>query len=352
MGWALSYLRSSKVYEMKPAELVDDMKTEFTSNRRRFAPGVLIAFIRFFRELGALGKKYQDFNAFKQDFPIQATSQRGGRANTLIVLRGVAGERSSTLSIRPFYNEIETFFRATHKRFDYPNAAPHATQSWQDYVRWLDALLQLRQKEVELVEQQTIAFVLESLPSHEVDAASLTPIRRRFSRLLQEFDMTSQRGEPRGGAFQGVVYAFIRADAPHLHLDVAKAGAGSKRLQRVGDVDGWQGERLILSAEVKHYRVDDAADVANFASQVAHRNALGLAVAESFDDEVRLQIEDLGLRTIDRETLIERVDIWDPLKQDAAVDAFSYYVCHIEKCMPLMTRVRDFLTSIDKTPAS
>ncbi|BBO34559.1 hypothetical protein PLANPX_4171 [Lacipirellula parvula] len=93
--------------------------------------------------------------------------------------------------------------------------------------------------------------------------------------------------------------------------------------------------------------MDDQADVANFASQIAHRNALGLVVAESFEEEARLHIEDLGLRTLDRETLIERVDIWDPLKQDAAVDAFSYYVCHIEKCMPLITRVRDFLNSID-----
>ncbi|BBO34558.1 hypothetical protein [Lacipirellula parvula] len=195
---------------MKPAELVDDMKTEFTSNRRRFAPGVLVAFIRFFKELDVLGKKYANFEAFKKDFPVQTTSQRGGRANTLIVLRGTAGERASTLSIRPFYNDVETLFRVTHKRFDYPNAAPHATQSWQDYVRWLDALLQLKPKDVERVEQQAIDFVLDSLPSHEIDAATLTPIRRRFSRLLQEFDMTSQRGEPRGAAFQGIVYALMR----------------------------------------------------------------------------------------------------------------------------------------------
>lgn len=178
---------------MTAANLVEDMKTEFSANRRKFAPGVLIAFIRFFRELNALDKRYGNFDEFKRDYPIQTTSQRGGRANTLIVLREATGDRVATLSIRPFYNEIETFFRAVHKRFDYPNAAPHATQSWQDYVRWMDALLQMSGKDVESVERQTIDFVLASLPSHEIDAATLTPIRRRFSRLLQDFDMSAKK---------------------------------------------------------------------------------------------------------------------------------------------------------------
>jgi len=333
---------------MTSSELIQDMKTEFTTNRRKFAPGVLVAFIRFLREIDAFGKKYKDFDEFKLAFPIQSTSRRGGRANTLIVTRKTSDGRQATLSIRPFYNEVEVLFRATHKRFDYPNAAPHATQSWPDYVRWIDALLQLSPRQASIVEKQAIDFVLATLPSHELDASTLTPIRRRFSRLLQEFDMTAKKGEPRGGAFQGVVYAYIRADAPHLHLDVAKAGAGSSRLNRVGDVDGWQGERLILSVEVKHVRVADADEVASFANQVGRRNALGLVVGESFDDAARQLIEDSGLRAIDRDELIARVDIWDPLKQDAAVDAFSYYVCHIEKCMPLITRLRSFLIDLDQ----
>jgi hypothetical protein len=217
-------------------------------------------------------------------------------------------------------------------------------------LRWIDALLQLSPKQAANVEKQAIEFVLATLPSHELDASTLTPIRRRFSRLLQQFDMTAQKGEPRGGAFQGVVYAYIRADSPHLHLDVAKAGAGSRRLNRVGDVDGWQGERLILSVEVKHVRIANADEVADFANQVGHRNALGLVVGESFEESARQLIEDSGLRAIDRDELIARVDIWDPIKQDAAVDAFSYYVCHIEKCMPLINRLHNFLVELEQEP--
>ncbi len=62
---------------MTATDLVEDMKKEFSANRRKFAPGVLIAFIRFFRELNAFSKKYRSFDEFKRDYPIQATSQRG-----------------------------------------------------------------------------------------------------------------------------------------------------------------------------------------------------------------------------------------------------------------------------------
>jgi hypothetical protein len=98
--------------------------------------------------------------------------------------------------------------------------------------------------------------------------------------------------------------------------------------------------------------MSNADEVANFANQELRHNALGLVVAESFDEATRERIEDSGLRVIDHEELSARVDIWDPLKQDAAVDAFSYYVCHIEKKMPLIARVRAYLKTLDEEPTT
>lgn len=332
---------------MTRKELLHRVQAEFRDGRRRFAPGVLIAFVRFLRELDCLGGRYADFDEFSSVYPVQSASRRGGKANTLIVSRGDAG----TLSIRPFYNEVENYFRSTMKRFDYPNAAPHATQSWKDYLPWFDALLQMPVSESSRLESEAIKFVLEELPSHEFAPGAATPIRRRFSRLLEEFEFTAQTGEPRGGSFQGVVYAFIRADAPHLHLEVRKVGAGTKRLNRVGDVDGWQGEHLALSAEVKHYRVvaGNLDEFANFANAVARRGALGLIIGEAIDDEAREEIAGLGLRAVDLENIVDRVDIWDPLKQDAAVDAFAYYVHHVQQNTPLIVRLREFLSALDAT---
>jgi hypothetical protein len=48
---------------------------------------------------------------------------------------------------------------------------------------------------------------------------------------------------------------------------------GSKRLQRVGDVDGWEGGRLAISAEVKQYAlsIDDTRDLESFSNAIGQR---------------------------------------------------------------------------------
>src|SRR6185436_1663960 len=77
------------------------------------------------------------FSEFLVSFPRQTITGAGKHANTLIVSR----PDGKTLSLRPFYNNAERYYRAENKRFDYPSAAPHATQAWSDYIHWLDALI-------------------------------------------------------------------------------------------------------------------------------------------------------------------------------------------------------------------
>ena len=189
--------------------------------------------------------------------------------------------------------------------------------------------------------------MLETLPTHDVVADDLEPLEHRFVALLQGFDFSGYTGEPAGAVFQGFVYAYLRADAPHLHLDISKVGAGSKRLQRVGDVDGWEGERLILSAEVKGYDLDAprVGDCAAFLNQMARRKAMAIVVARSFTADARVDLEAQGARTLDLEELIRLVSLWDPLKQRAAVNSFSYYVHHIQQNSRLGGRLRRFLTT-------
>jgi len=331
-------------------EVLDDFRRDF--ERRRYSAGLLLAFIGFLRELGAFGRGFEDIDAFLTVFPLSDVSVRGGRANTLTV--EVAGDGGPHLvSIRPAYNAAETFFRVTHKRFDYPNCAPHATGQWRDYWHWLDALVGVSEEDADRAEEAVKEHVLGALESHEIDPSQLPPLERPFTRLLEEFDLSRHGREPAGAAFQGAVYAYIRADAPHLHLDVAKVGAGSKRLGRVGDIDGWEGERLVLSVEVKHLSVDEreAEQVLPFLTEVAHRDALAIVAAVTFADAARDRIAELGGRPLDVPDLLSLVDLWDPLKQRAALMAFVYYVHHIEKRKPLMTRVQAFLDAPDAGPA-
>jgi hypothetical protein len=323
---------------MTADELFEDFKAGFP--KRKFSAGLLIAMVNFLRSLDVIGD-LPTLTGLLEKYPQQTLTNQGKRANTLIVK---AGDR--LISLRPFYNEAETYFRVENKRFDYPNCAPHATQAWGDYRSWFDALLAMTPDQVVSLEQRVREFVLAELRSHAIDPSTLTALPRRFTDLLESFSL-AEKGEPAGAAFQGMVYAYIRADAPHLHLEVAKVGAGSKRLQRVGDIDGWDGERLALSAEVKSYHLDQQAaeSLDPFSIEVQQRKALGIVAALSFEDAASDYLRGVGVRPVDLDGLRELVELWDTLKQEAALSAFTYYVHHIEKNKHLIDRLGEFTSA-------
>lgn len=111
-------------------------------------------------------------------------------------------------------------------------------------------MCKLTKSEILAVRKSVVGHVLKQLPSQEYQAGSVRAEPPMFRILLEDFDFTAPRGEPTGAAFQGAVFGFMRADNPHLQVEIDKARTGSKRLQRVGDIDAWDGERLALTAEV------------------------------------------------------------------------------------------------------
>ncbi|MGZ9158939.1 MAG: hypothetical protein ACXW36_08760 [Nitrospira sp.] len=137
------------------------------------------------------------------------------RANTLIVDMG-----GTTVSLRPFYNAAERYYRAEHKRFDYPSCAPHATQAWIDYVHWLDALVTLSEQELDLLQDRVNCFVLERLQSQAFDPATVSLEPPLFRLLLEDFDMTSRKGEPTGATFQAPYSGFF---VPITHICKSKS---------------------------------------------------------------------------------------------------------------------------------
>ena len=324
---------------MTPSELYGEFTASFA--RRKFIAGLLVAFIDFLAELGVPDLQLSAFDDFLSRFKRQERTGAGQLANTLIVDRG----GGQTLSIRPFYNSAERYFRAEQKRFDYPSCAPHATQAWADYTHWLDALVTYSAAELEDLRGRVCRFVLDTLESHEFDPASVKTEPPLFRLLLEGFDLARHKGEPTGAAFQGVVFGFLRADNPHLQIEIGSVRTGSKRLQRVGDVDAWEGGRLAVSAEVKQYEIslDGVADLEAFANETGRRGALGLVVALGFEQGVRERLAGLGVQALDRGDLLRAVALWDPLKQRTAVASFVYYVTHVEKNSALGNRLGGFL---------
>lgn len=328
----------------------DEVFSEFVSGfpARKFSAGLLIAFIDLYVELKIPESGASSFQDILDKFPRKIMTNGGQRANTLIVTR----PDGSTLSLRPFYNAAERFFRAENKRFDYPSCAPHATQAWTDYIQWLDALATFSVEQLSTLRLQVVHYVLTELRNQAFDPSTVQTEPPLFRLLLESFDMTARKGEPSGAAFQGVVFGFLRADNPHLQIEIDKVRTGSKRLQRVGDIDGWEGARLAISAEVKQYviKIGDVPDLEAFANEVGRRGALGIVAGLGFHDEVRDLIENIGIKPLDIEDLLRIVELWDPLKQRTAVASLVYYTSHVEKNSALTERIDTFFRSLLEAP--
>lgn len=326
---------------MTPSEVFDDFQSSFQS--RKFTAGLLLAFIDFLVELNVPALGLSSFEDFLIRFKRQTMTAAGTRANTLIVDRG----GGQTLSIRPFYNRAERYFRAEKKRFDYPSCAPHATQAWSDYISWLDALVTFRANDLVVLRARICEFVLAELESHEFDPSSVKIEPPLFRLLLEEFDLSKHKAERTGAAFQGIVFGFLRADDPYLQMEIEKVRTGSKRLQRVGDIDGWEGAHLAVSVEVKQYVLshDDIGALEAFANETGRRAALGIVAALGFSEGVRERLELIGVRSLDIGDMRRSVALWHPLKQRAAISSLIYYVRHVEKSAALAKRIEAFLDS-------
>lgn len=216
-------------------------------------------------------------------------------------------------------------------------------------MRWLDALVTFTPKDLDRLRANVVDYVLSTLQSQEFDPASVETDPPLFRLVLESFSITAQKGEPTGAAYQGIVFGFLRADNPHLQVEIDKVRTGSKRLQRVGDIDCWEGARLAISAEVKQYalKAGDVPDLEGFANGTGTRGALGIVVAVAFEEAVRDEIEGLGLKALDRADLLRIVEFWDPLKQRTAVKSLVYYVQHVEKNSFLSGRVAAFLKAAE-----
>lgn len=329
---------------MTPDELFNDFESGFA--RRKFTAGLLVAFIDFLDALDVDAAGVASFEAFLGVFPRQMTTSAGARANTLIVRKA----DGRTLSLRPFYNAAERYYRAEQKRFDYPSAAPHATQAWGDYTAWLNALVTFDAAHRATLKGRVNQFVLDTLKSQEFDPSSIEVEPPLFRLLIEGFEMTARKGEPTGAPFQGMVFGFLRADNPHLQIEIDKVRTGSKRLQRIGDVDGWEGGRLAISAEVKQYELQatDIPDLEGFANATGRRGALGIVAALGFGEGAREATEALGVIPLDTGDLLKIVELWDPVKQRTAVASFVYYAKHVEKNSSLSGRIDEFLASAAK----
>jgi hypothetical protein len=327
-----------------PDELFDEIVGLF--EQKKFTAGLAMAFIDLLTHLGVIGAGFDSFADVREQHVVRETLPGGRRANTLVV--EVPGGK--TISLRYFYNHVESYFHNEQKRFGYPTGPGYATGRWADYVPWLDALVTMTPEQVVVLRDRLRTFVLERIPAQVFDPSTVTREPAWFRRVIEEFSLTKQKGEPTGAAYQGLVYGFLKTDNPHLTVETRKVRTGSKRVKRIGDVDGWDGARLAVTAEVKQYQMKEADvdDLQNFAAQVAERGAIGMVVALGFEEGARPAIEALGLRALDIEDLARVVGLWDPVKQRSAANAMLYCFAQIEQNDSLVKRLGAFLQALER----
>lgn len=280
-------------------------------------------------------------------FDWQRTNRRGSPVNTL----NLVVDKRLTIRLRGIYEQIAALVHNDLRRYDYPNSAPHATQAWQGHRDILEVAFRVPPEERRAL-VEGVWDVLLSLPAHEGRGASNAQ-PRPFEVVLSDFPGT-QRGEPPGAVLQGLAFAYYRADSPTVTISTGKAKAGSRQTGRIADVDGWDGDQLALSIEVKDrdLTVLDHGELGSFVGNLANwPDARAIVVARGAEQETVDFLASQDIRFFDRDEMIRSVGYWDLGKQQLAVREFLHYLVHVERNGRLIERYRAFAATHFERPS-
>jgi hypothetical protein len=187
----------------------------------------------------------------------------------------------------------------------------------------------------------TFLLHLPKAPSRTGELLTVRP----FSELLKDFPHT-QQGEPSGAILQGLAFAYYRADAPNVTLETSTVRAGRARRGGVGDIDGWSGDSLVLSIEVKDIIMSTPASdlVSGFLRNLSDwPDATAIVVARSFSPEAKRELERIGIKPLDRDAMGKAVNLWDLRKQQMAMREFAYFLSRVQRSTELVRRLQIFV---------
>lgn len=316
-------------------EVIDSFTEQFPS--RNFILGLMLAFIGVVEDLLAQAQADRSSTALV-DYPPEQLLPNGRRRNALYIKGPV-----HDISLRTYYNHAERVVLYTLRRYGYPNCAPHATQAWEQHKGDLVKLFGMSPEQRRAVADAIweAALALPASPTRSSDEATPRP----FTELLTAFE-NRVGNEPKGAVLQGLAFAYYRADAPNVTLETGKVGAGSARVGRVGDVDGWSGSRLVLSIEVKDYRVDmdEIPVLGSFLGNLAEwPDATAIVVAQGFTAPAEQALREMNILVLDRPTMLRNVELWDLRKQQLAMREFEYYLVRQQRNDKLVRRLEAFV---------
>lgn len=308
---------------------------EVDARGRTYAMALWAAFVGL-TEAVLAGSGETSTDGFLTKYPAEATDARGRTAKTLTIK--VAGK---PIGIRKFVNAFASAAWDTGREF--PNSPGHATWGWREYDGVIDAIAALSPGERTCLVRRVWERMLTKIRK---DAAGIaTPTPRPFEELLQDFYQV--HGDPPGSVLQGLVYGYVRADAPDVAIETGKTGSGSSRTRRIGDVDGRSGKALVLTYEVKDRDIDGRNCHDEFGGWLRNRrsqpDSTAIAVANSFTDEAKEELKKQKVVAITREEMLASVRLWDVRKQALAARSFEHYISRVERSERLVERFEQFV---------
>lgn len=270
-------------------------------------------------------------------------AEAGQTVATLTIFVHDADDREHQIGLRGLYNDFSNLARGPRlSRPGYPSSPGHTTSRWRFNEADLKAIFAMTRGERRAVAESAWALLLE-LPRW---TRRLPPraVSDPFAQVLRDFDRRAHEGEVGGAALQGLVYGYMAADAPTVQFRTASARTGGKRARLVGDIDGYDGPDLALTAEVKDRDLTDAEEITDFYSNLGPwPDAIAFVVCRSASAEFRKEVEELRIGVYTLGQLVDQVELWIVPKQLAAIRHAMGYFDSIEKKPDLGDRFQEFL---------
>lgn len=273
----------------------------------------------------------------------EGRAEAGETVATLTIFVYDADDTEHQVGLRGLYNDFSNFARGPRlSRSGYPSSPGHTTSRWRFNEADLKVIFAMTRSERRAVAESAWELLLK-LPRWE---RRLPPraVRDPFAQVLRDFDRHAHRGEVGGAALQGLVYGYMAADAPTVQFRTASARTGGKRARLVGDIDGYDGPDLALTAEVKDRDLQDAEEITDFYSNLGPwPDAIAFVACRSASAEFKEAVEDLRIGVYTLDQLIDQVELWIVPKQLAAIRHAMGYFDSIEKKPDLGDRFQAFL---------
>ncbi len=329
----LSTDRSGQLSSIEVA-VVDFCETYVKSRfpKMKYILGLSIDFILLAQSLRNHHAPLSNFDPRRSEETIFASyplvlKRREKQANTL-TLRYEGKE----FGLRKFEELVLSYFN-DQRKLGYPSAYVYNTGQWAKFKDLLVAIFQLSAFGRFMLLRSLLQFGNANI---KVKKPRFIPkiASGIFERIINSYERSSQN-ENGGLAFQAIAYGLITVLYGHLNLSASGVRTGSARQQRFGDIDGYEGFSLVVSAEVKDIELSTqnyGKEVGRFVQEIGSSNVRGLVICRSFSVEMADLVKSSAptISILSDAKLLDITSLWDDYLQRKACAGMLHFLANIE----------------------